>query len=243
MKEEEHAAAMGAYKREEESDADSKKLYSGNGYNNGTLTVGQIKELQAYYGVEADGLYGPKTQAATGGLPADEAYANIFGGTSETKKLTASEIKGVSSEVAARVADGGINAAEGYLDVMVSSGLLTEEEAKMILAPYVTVDEDETVDTTVPNTSTGVNNNTGSNTNTGSNPLSLPTSGNNYPTLVSPEEAGAFANAALTPEGLMNVWKEKTQQIGLTPAELMKLWKEKGQWTGLTPEEWVKTLK
>ena len=154
MKEEEHAAAMDAYKREEESDADSKKLYSGNGYNNGTLTVGQIKELQAYYGVEADGLYGPKTQAATGGLSADEAYANIFGGTSETKKLTASEIKGVSSEVAARVADGGINAAEGYLDVMVSSGLLAEEEAKMILAPYVTVDEDEIVDTTVPTTST-----------------------------------------------------------------------------------------
>ena len=251
-----------AWKIEKGQIKDSEKLHSGKGYNNGTLTVGQLKDLQAVLGVDTDGLYGPKTKEAAGGLTADEAYAKYVLGTSdevaeayssttsklsEGKELSASDIKGISTQVSDLVDNEDLEGAEAYLTLLYDNGYISEAQLMSFLAPYVEVEESETVDTSVPTTSTGSNTNTvptttGSN-NTRSNSSILSTSGTNYPTLVSPEEAGAFANAALTPEGLMNVWKEKTQQIGLTPAELMKLWKEKGQWTGLTPEEWVKTLK
>jgi hypothetical protein len=204
-------------------DEDSKKLYSGNGFNNGTLTVGQIKEIQAYYGVEADGKYGPQTKEATGGLTADEAYAKIFGGSGETgtgNKLTASEAKGVSSQVSEFANNDDLEGAEAYLTFLVSKGYLTKEEAMSFLAPYVTVEEDEVVDTTVPGTSTGSNANSLVKTNTGTD----------YPIYISPEDAAAFADAS----GL------GTEAVN--PADLMKLWQEKGQWTGLTFEEWVKTI-
>ena len=42
--------------------------------NNGSLTTAQVKEMQAYYGVTADGEWGPKSKAAAGGLSADAAW-------------------------------------------------------------------------------------------------------------------------------------------------------------------------
>ena len=204
-----------AWEVEKSTIADSTKSYSGNGFNNGTLTNGQIKELQTILGVEADGKFGPKTKEAAGGLSANEAYAKYIGGTSETgtfKGLTASEAKGVSSQIAEFADNEDLEGAEAYLTYMVSNGYLTEEEAKSLLAPYVNVEEDEVVDTTVD-------------TYTGSNKLPTLTTGTDYPILISAEQAGVFANGTLKPE------------------ELMKLWKEKGQFTGLTPEQWVKTLK
>lgn len=48
---------------------------SGTGYNNGSLTTTQIKQMQTALGVEADGYWGPATQAAAGGLSADAAWA------------------------------------------------------------------------------------------------------------------------------------------------------------------------
>lgn len=41
---------------------------------NGHLTPGRVMTLQRILGVEQDGIYGPKTQKAAGGLSADEAY-------------------------------------------------------------------------------------------------------------------------------------------------------------------------
>lgn len=41
---------------------------------NGSLTPGRVKTLQRILGVEQDGIYGPATKKAAGGLSADEAY-------------------------------------------------------------------------------------------------------------------------------------------------------------------------
>lgn len=58
---------------------------SGGGYNNGSLTAAQVRELQSALGVDADGLYGSGSQAAAGGLSADEAYAKYVGGSGAGK--------------------------------------------------------------------------------------------------------------------------------------------------------------
>jgi peptidoglycan hydrolase-like protein with peptidoglycan-binding domain len=58
---------------------------SGGGYNNGSLTAAQVRELQSVLGVDADGLYGSGSQAAAGGLSADEAYARYVGGSGAGK--------------------------------------------------------------------------------------------------------------------------------------------------------------
>lgn len=44
------------------------------GYNNGNLTPEQVRELQAHYGLTADGMWGPNSQSTTG-MTADEAWA------------------------------------------------------------------------------------------------------------------------------------------------------------------------
>lgn len=47
---------------------------SGTNYNNGSLTASQIKEMQDYYGVTADGMWGKNSTAAAGGLSAADAW-------------------------------------------------------------------------------------------------------------------------------------------------------------------------
>lgn len=44
-----------------------------------------MRELQSVLGVDADGLYGSGSQAAAGGLSADEAYARYVGGSGAGK--------------------------------------------------------------------------------------------------------------------------------------------------------------
>lgn len=56
---------------------------SGTGYNNGTRTTTQIKQMQQALGVTADGYWGPATQAAAGGLSADEAWEIMSGGSGD----------------------------------------------------------------------------------------------------------------------------------------------------------------
>lgn len=46
----------------------------GTGYNNGSLSAEQVKELQAAFGLAADGYWGPNSQSTTG-MTADEAWA------------------------------------------------------------------------------------------------------------------------------------------------------------------------
>lgn len=49
-------------------------LRSGSGYDNGGLSAAQIRELQAYYGTDADGMWGSNSMSAAGGLGAREAW-------------------------------------------------------------------------------------------------------------------------------------------------------------------------
>ena len=44
-------------------------------YDNGSLTTAQVKELQRWYGVSADGQWGAGSKRAAGGRTADEAWA------------------------------------------------------------------------------------------------------------------------------------------------------------------------
>ncbi len=46
----------------------------GSGYNNGSLTADQIRQMQEYYGTTADGLWGANSSAASGGMTAEEAW-------------------------------------------------------------------------------------------------------------------------------------------------------------------------
>lgn len=50
------------------------------GYNNGTLSESQIAQMQAYYGVSADGMWGPNSAAAAGGLSAAAAWQKMLEG-------------------------------------------------------------------------------------------------------------------------------------------------------------------
>lgn len=49
----------------------------GRTYDNGSLTASQVRQLQNYYGVTADGMWGRDSAGAAGGLTADEAWAAL----------------------------------------------------------------------------------------------------------------------------------------------------------------------
>ncbi len=49
------------------------------GYDNGSLTAEQVRQMQAYYGAAADGMWGRDSSSDAGGLSADEAWAAMRG--------------------------------------------------------------------------------------------------------------------------------------------------------------------
>lgn len=51
-----------------------RRTSTGGGYNNGRLTSSQVMQLQKALGVTADGLWGSNSQAAAGGMTADQAW-------------------------------------------------------------------------------------------------------------------------------------------------------------------------
>lgn len=57
-------------------------------YSNGNLTNEQVKQLQKYYGVTADGKWGTNSKKAAGGLTADQAWAKYQGGGSQAQSRT-----------------------------------------------------------------------------------------------------------------------------------------------------------
>lgn len=54
--------------------SNSDGISGGSGYNNGSLTADQIRQMQEYYGTTADGLWGANSSAASGGMTAEEAW-------------------------------------------------------------------------------------------------------------------------------------------------------------------------
>lgn len=78
----------------------------GSGWDNGGLTEDQIKAMQAYYGVTADGKWGPKSQAAAGGLSAYDAWLAMSDNTFWAG-MTDLGIGPVNAELVAELAEWG----------------------------------------------------------------------------------------------------------------------------------------
>ena len=104
----------------------------GDNYNNGSLTKGQVKELQAALGVEADGYYGPKSQEAAEGLSADEAYAKYVGGRGNEED--SSGILDIIRTKAATFTDN--DALDAYLTQQYENGKITYEEMGELMLEY-----------------------------------------------------------------------------------------------------------
>lgn len=64
----------GTYSDYQNRNSGSQGSGSGSGFYNGGLSDSQIKEMQNYYGVTADGMWGSKSSSAAGGLSATDAW-------------------------------------------------------------------------------------------------------------------------------------------------------------------------
>ncbi len=64
----------GTYSDYQNRNSGSQGSGSGSGFYNGGLSDSQIKEMQNYYGVTADGMWGSKSSSAAGGLSAADAW-------------------------------------------------------------------------------------------------------------------------------------------------------------------------
>ena len=62
------------------------------GYNNGGLTSDQVKALQNYYGVTADGAWGKNSTNAAGGMTAAQAWEQFTAPVTDVSKLSANGI-------------------------------------------------------------------------------------------------------------------------------------------------------
>ena len=69
-------------------------------YSNGSLTNEQVKQLQKYYGVTADGKWGTNSKKAAGGLTADQAWAKYQGGGRTATKTNSAGVKATGSNYA-----------------------------------------------------------------------------------------------------------------------------------------------
>lgn len=85
---------------------------AGGGYNNGSLTTDQVKQLQQALGVTADGLWGSRSQQAAGGLTADQAWAALV----QDKTPAAGGGSGFSSMAySSYLSRGDLSGADAYL--------------------------------------------------------------------------------------------------------------------------------
>lgn len=94
---------------------------TGGGYNNGGLTSQQVKQLQNYLGVTADGLWGSNSRNAAGGLTADEAWSAY------NRAKSIEQTVGMN-----RTAQGQVAAIQKLLE----SGQITEAEAEGLLNKF-----------------------------------------------------------------------------------------------------------
>lgn len=97
--------------------------YSGKNYDNGSLTVEQVKKLQEHYGVTTDGKWGRNSSAAAGGLTADEAWKVAFEWNYQSKKPIP-QYKVSDRSEAANTAESPINASDEKAD-LIKISLLT----------------------------------------------------------------------------------------------------------------------
>ncbi len=69
-------------------------------YSNGSLTNEQVKQLQRYYGVTADGKWGTNSKKAAGGLTAGQAWAKYKGTNKTATKTNSAGVKATGSNYA-----------------------------------------------------------------------------------------------------------------------------------------------
>ena len=81
-------------------------------YSNGGLTNEQVKQLQRYYGVTADGKWGTNSKKAAGGLTADKAWAKYSKGQKSGYSMGYDELKRTISDYMNR---GGYQRAQNIL--------------------------------------------------------------------------------------------------------------------------------
>ena len=81
-------------------------------YSNGKLTNEQVKQLQKYYGVTADGKWGTNSKKAAGGLTADQAWAKYSKGQKSGYSMGYDELKRTISDYMNR---GGYQRAQNIL--------------------------------------------------------------------------------------------------------------------------------
>ena len=81
-------------------------------YSNGKLTNEQVKQLQKYYGVTADGKWGSNSKKAAGGLTADQAWAKYSKGQKSGYSMGYDELKRTISDYMNR---GGYQRAQNIL--------------------------------------------------------------------------------------------------------------------------------
>lgn len=106
----------------------------GAGYNNGTRTSDQIKRMQEALGVEADGYWGPATQAAAGGLGADEAWAIMSGGGTYTpSQEVQNQIRNLESM---RSQSGSKTAIANSIVALGETGRITMDDAEYMLSYF-----------------------------------------------------------------------------------------------------------
>lgn len=81
-------------------------------YSNGSLTNEQVKQIQKYYGVTADGKWGANSKKAAGGLTADQAWAKYSKGRKSGYSMGYDELKRTISDYMNR---GGYQRAQNIL--------------------------------------------------------------------------------------------------------------------------------
>lgn len=160
-----------AFELEKQAYNDSTKSYKGTSdggvdYNNGSLTNGQIKELQAALGLEATGLYSERAKAKAGGLSAEEAYAKYVGSTAgvevELKDMSPDERVEAISTIEGYLEDGNTFAAENFIDYLYVSKRIDEDDWNDLINHYLPNEKDEQIDTTVkPNPNGSISSGTG----------------------------------------------------------------------------------
>lgn len=69
-------------------------------YSNGKLTNEQVKQLQKYYGVTADGKWGVNSKKAAGGLTADQAWAKYRGSNKTATKTNSAGVTATGTNYA-----------------------------------------------------------------------------------------------------------------------------------------------
>ena len=109
-----------------------KELSNRGKYDNGNLTIDQVKALQKALGVEADGLYGDASRYAAGDLSAEEAYNKYVGNPQPEKGYST-----IASELDTFIA-GGASKSEisEYIRAALAEGVITQNQAQKLLSTY-----------------------------------------------------------------------------------------------------------